>query len=194
MSVAHRSVEVEAILRRVRQKMRSWGITISYLAHEMGVSRQYGWQVVNHRSVVSVDRAAELEESVDGIIHARRHLATLGQRLRAARIATGLTLKEVAELIGYSWVGVERWEKDICLPKPGVLWHLLSLYGVDQVMFQGYPVRAAAAAKSSGNSNRTVRLPHGAREELALSLRVLGSQPAVARQVHSANQPPAENL
>jgi transcriptional regulator with XRE-family HTH domain len=160
----------------------------------MGVSRQYGWQAVNYRTVVSVDRAAELEASVDSIIHARRHLATLGQRLRAARVATGLTLKEVAELIGYSWVGVERWEKDVCLPKPGVLWHLLSLYGVDQVMFQGYPIHLAATVKTSRNSNRTVRIPHGAREELALSLRVLGSPPGVARQVHTANQPPTENL
>ncbi|MCK5573987.1 MAG: hypothetical protein KAJ12_14550, partial [Bacteroidetes bacterium] len=33
-------------------------------------------------------------------------------------------------LIGYSWVGVQRWERDQCLPKPGVLWHLLNLYGV----------------------------------------------------------------
>jgi hypothetical protein len=27
-------------------------------------------------------------------------------------------------------VGVERWEKNICRPKPSVLWHLLTLYGV----------------------------------------------------------------
>ena len=41
-----------------------------------------------------------------------------------------MTLKEVARAIGYTWVGVERWEKNICRPKPSVLWHLLTLYGV----------------------------------------------------------------
>lgn len=53
-----------------------------------------------------------------------------GQRLRAARQASGMTLKEVAELIGYSWVAVERWELDRCVPKPGVLWHLRQVYRV----------------------------------------------------------------
>ena len=38
----------------------------------------------------------------------------------------------VAGLIGYSWGGVERWEKDQCVPKPGGLWHLFSLYGIGE--------------------------------------------------------------
>lgn len=194
MSVANRSVEVEAILRRVRQKMRAWGITVSYLARQLGVSRQYGWQVVNYRTVISVDRAVRLEESVEGIIQARRHLATIGQRLRAARVAAGLTLKEVAERIGYSWVGVERWEKDVCLPKPGVLWHLLSLYGADQAVSEAFSQRPAAFVKNFGGGYRTSRLPYGAREELALSLRAMGRSPAAARQVHLPNHPPGETL
>jgi len=55
---------------------------------------------------------------------------TYGQRLRAAREGAGLTLKDVAGLIGYSWVAVERWELDRCVPKPGVLWHLRQIYMV----------------------------------------------------------------
>ena len=38
-------------------------------------------------------------------------------------------------MIGYTWVGVERWEKNLCRPKPGVLWHLCSLYCVGEEWF-----------------------------------------------------------
>jgi transcriptional regulator with XRE-family HTH domain len=52
--------------------------------------------------------------------------------MRAARIRAGFTLKEAAGLIGYTWVAVQRWEKDVCLPKPGVLLHLRSVYGAEE--------------------------------------------------------------
>jgi transcriptional regulator with XRE-family HTH domain len=60
------------------------------------------------------------------------HADPPGGLLRAAREGAGLTLKEAAALIGYSWVAVERWELGRCLPKPGVLWHLRQVYGVDE--------------------------------------------------------------
>src|SRR5512143_485207 len=125
-----KSGEADEVLARTRREMKQWGISVSYLARQMGVSRQYAWQVIHQRTVVSEERARALNRSVEAIISGRRHLATFGDRLRAARVAAGLTLKQVAALIGYSWVGVERWERDVCLPKPGVIWHLLSLYGV----------------------------------------------------------------
>jgi transcriptional regulator with XRE-family HTH domain len=56
---------------------------------------------------------------------------TTGMRLRSARRRAGLTLKQTAHMIGYTWVAVERWEKDLCLPKPGVLFHLCHVYGDD---------------------------------------------------------------
>ena len=62
---------------------------------------------------------------------ARVDKKTIGARLRAARVSAGLTLKQVAGIISYTWVAVERWEKGACLPKPGVLRHLAHLYGVD---------------------------------------------------------------
>jgi len=182
MSGRNGSNEVEAILGRVRRKMKAWGITISYLARQIGVSRQYGWQMVHHRTLVSPHRAAELDRTVDALIQARNHLGTFGQRLRAARIAAGFTLKEVAGLIGYSWVGVERWERDVCLPKPGVLWHLLSLYGAGQESFAGHQARSMTRSERAAGSWGGVRLPYGAREELALSLRALGGLPVAARQ------------
>jgi transcriptional regulator with XRE-family HTH domain len=123
--------EVAQIIVRLRGKMKPWGLTISYLARQLGVSRQYAWQILHYETHLSVERAMEIENVVDGIIAARRHIDSFGKRLRAARISAGLTLKEVASMIGYSWVGVQRWEKDVCIPKPGVLWHLAQLYGPD---------------------------------------------------------------
>jgi ribosome-binding protein aMBF1 (putative translation factor) len=112
--------------------MRRWGITVTYLSNQLGVSRQYAWQVMYHRTLVSRTKALQVETAIDSIIATQSHMQTFGDRLRAARISKGLTLKNVADKIGYSWVGVERWEKNICLPKPGVLWHLRSLYQVDE--------------------------------------------------------------
>jgi DNA-binding XRE family transcriptional regulator len=124
-----RSSDIIARTDRIREKMRRWGIPVSFLAGQLAVTRQYAWQIVHYRTPLSTDRAEEIERVVDTIIAERQHAQSFGERLRAARIASGMTLKEVAEKIGYSWVGVERWERDVCLPKPGVLWHLFSLYG-----------------------------------------------------------------
>jgi hypothetical protein len=127
-----RDSKVEEIVKRTVTKMRNWGITVTYLSMQLGVSRQYIWQVVYYRTMVSRQKAEQVEAAVDSIIATQKHLQTYGDRLRAARVSAGLTLKQVAEKIGYSWVGVERWEKNVCLPKPGVLWHLRTLYGVDE--------------------------------------------------------------
>lgn len=127
-----RDSEVERTIQRTIAKMRGWGITVTFLAKQLGVSRQYGWQVIYYRTTVSRQKANEVEAAVDSIIAQQKHLQTYGDRLRAARISAGLTLKQVGEKIGYTWVGVERWEKNVCLPKPGVLWHLRTLYGVDE--------------------------------------------------------------
>jgi transcriptional regulator with XRE-family HTH domain len=125
-----RDTRVQEVVDRIRQKMRPWGITATFLASQLGVSRQYAWQIIHYRTFLSLEKALEIEKAVDSIITKKSHIKTFGERLRAARKSAGLTLKEVAGLIGYSWVGVQRWERDQCLPKPGVLWHLLNLYGV----------------------------------------------------------------
>jgi transcriptional regulator with XRE-family HTH domain len=123
--------EVEEIVDRIRTKMKQWGITATFLAAQLKVSRQYAWQIIHYRTFLSVARAREIENVVDAIITQQKHVQTVGDRLRAARIAAGLTLKEVAHVIGYTWVGVERWEKNICRPKQSALRRLLTLYGVD---------------------------------------------------------------
>jgi len=127
-----RNKAVEKIILRARGKMRPWGITITYLAMQLGVSRQYVWQIVYYKGMISLEKATSLERMIDETIAERRHLSSFGARLRAARISAGLTLKQTADLIGYTWIAIERWEQNKCLPKPGVLWHLRTVYGVGE--------------------------------------------------------------
>jgi len=121
-----------AIGARIRTQMRPWGVTITDIAMEMGVSRQYIWQILYGKTPVSERKALEVASFVERLIDRCKSASSLGDRLRRARIASGFTLKQVATLIGYSWVAVERWEKGVCLPKPGVLWHLRHVYGVGE--------------------------------------------------------------
>ncbi len=107
-------------------------MTPAQVAVGLGVSRQYVWVILQGRSYVSDAKLDEIERLVREWTARQREAGTAGERLRAARLQAGLTLKETAELIGYSWVAVERWEKDQCLPKPGVLWHLRHVYGVGE--------------------------------------------------------------
>ncbi len=116
--------------RDLRATMRPWGITITDLAMQLGVSRQYVWQVLYGKTPVSEEKQSEIRHALDVVIGERRFGASFGQRLRGARIGARMTLRQAADHIGYSWVAVERWEKDVCLPKPGVLWHLRHIYGV----------------------------------------------------------------
>ncbi len=122
---------------QTRHRMRPWGITISDLAMNLGVSRQYVWQVLYGKIPVSEQKREEIDATIDRMVNTRRFGSSFGQRLRSARIGAGLTLRQAAARIGYSWVAVERWEKDVCLPKPGVLWHLRHIYGVGEDWLPG---------------------------------------------------------
>jgi transcriptional regulator with XRE-family HTH domain len=121
---------VAAAVERVAGKMDEWGVSHSFLAGRLGVSRQYVWQVLNNPAALSTAKAGVIEDAVDLIIERQMHLRTLGDRLRAARRAAGLTLKEVASQIGYSWVVIQRWEKNVCLPGLEVLLRLCGVYGI----------------------------------------------------------------
>lgn len=155
--------DVQQVVARIRRNMRRWGISVSFLARQLDVTRQYAWQIVHYRTPLSVGRALEIEQVIDGIIAQRMHLQTFGDRLRAARVSAGLTLKEAANMIGYTWVGVERWEKNVCRPKPGVLWHLCSVYGIPIVPLTARGSDVAALSPAPG-------MHVGIRAELAASL------------------------
>ena len=159
MSRFKRLPDVQLVAERIRKNLRRWGIGVSFLARHLNVTRQYAWQIVHYRTPLSVERAEEIERAVDTIISQRLHLGTFGDRLRAARVAAGLTLREVAEMIGYTWVGVERWEKNVCRPKPGVLWHLCTVYEI--------PI--GAFGQGAMNPNSSTALRPGIRSVLAES-------------------------
>jgi transcriptional regulator with XRE-family HTH domain len=155
--------EVDEVVQRIIRKMKPWGITLSYLAESLGVSRQYAWQVIHYRTILSQGKVLEIEKTVDRIIEERAHVRTFGDRLRAARISAGYTLKEVGSMIGYTWVGVERWEKNQCVPKPGVLWHLCNLYCVGEDWFKDcFPAEGTALTSGFRYEHRM-----GIRGELA---------------------------
>jgi len=122
--------EVVAAVESISGKMGQWGLTHSFLADRLGVSRQYVWQVLNQPAALSSAKARIIEEAVDLIIERQMHLRTLGDRLRAARRAAGLTLKDVASKIGYSWVVIQRWEKNVSLPGVETLLRLCGVYGI----------------------------------------------------------------
>lgn len=168
MPIPKRVKEVERVIERIRTKMKPWGVTVTFLAVELGVSRQYAWQIVEYKTFLSLDRVLEIEKVVDSIIAKRKHLSTFGERLRAARISAGFTLKQVAAMIGYSWVGVERWEKNICLPKPGVLWHLCTVYCIGEDWLTPAP---AATERHRGSAFGARKGAVGIRGELVDALR-----------------------
>jgi len=122
--------DMSAAVHTMRAKMAEWGISPTFLARSLGVSRQYVWQVLNAPSSLSAGKAKALEEAIDMIIEKQMHLRTLGERLRAARRSAGMTLKEVAKTMGYSWVVIERWETNVALPTLQVLLTLCGVYGV----------------------------------------------------------------
>lgn len=138
----------------LRRRARQWGLTPAVVARRLGVSRQYVWQVLHNSTRITESRLARLEAAVDELIELRRNPRTFGQRLRTARLSAGMTLQETAHLIGYSWVAIERWEKDVCLPKPGVLWHLRQLYMVGEnwlphASAPGAPLASLPSARSA---------------------------------------------
>ena len=143
---------VQETVARIHRKMNASGVSLSFLARQLRVSRQYAWQIIHYETFLSAERVREIESIVDSIIADRAHIRSFGDHLRAARKAAGLTLKETAAMIGYTWVAVQRWEKDICLPKPGVLWHLAAIYGLPS----GWPMNELGR-QALGFAGRTPR-------------------------------------
>ena len=112
------------------EKMKARGISHAFLASRLGVSRQYVWQILHRRGNLTTSRCLQIEMTIERIIHEEAHVRTLGDRLRAARRASGLTLKQVAVSLGCSWMAIERWEKNRHLPGIPLLLRMSALYGV----------------------------------------------------------------
>jgi transcriptional regulator with XRE-family HTH domain len=121
----------EVRVSRLREELRRRGMSIAEFARSARCSRQYAWQVLRGTVPVSDHLLGRLERILAETIDWAEQPATTGMRLRRARRRAGYTLKETAAMIGYTWIAVQRWERDVCLPKPGVLLHLCQVYGED---------------------------------------------------------------
>ena len=144
--------EVHAAVQGMRGKMEAWGISHTFLARQLDVSRQYVWQVLNKPALLSPVKARMIGEKVDLIIARQMHLRTLGDRLRAARRSADMTLKDVAATIGYSWVVVQRWEKNVSLPGIPVLLRLCGVYGISFEIVRSDRPRQGARGHMRGSA------------------------------------------
>ena len=91
-------------------------------------------------------------------------MTTLGQRLRAARAAQGLSLREVERRTGIHNAHLSQIESGkILKPEMALLWELAGLYGAD------YPELLRLAGHARGPAAR----PGEARERMTVALRAL---------------------
>ena len=75
----------------------------------------------------------------------RDERTAMGERLRAARDVSGLSLRQIADATGVSFTTVPEWEHG-SLPRPDIRARLADLYDVDEdILFAEYESRVAAA-------------------------------------------------
>lgn len=94
----------------------------------------------------------------------------LGERLKQARKAAGLTQRQLAEKIGVSNTSVSNWEKGISSPDPDTIQHLCWALNVDpNFFFHGGP--QFTPVKISDDDKNTVRIAgrDGSYQERVLS-------------------------
>lgn len=58
-------------------------------------------------------------------------LSGIGQRIKAARQAAGLSRKDLAERLGVTANAISNYENDVSFPKPPVLFAMFGALGVD---------------------------------------------------------------
>jgi transcriptional regulator with XRE-family HTH domain len=84
---------------------------------------------------------------------------TLGEALRAARAARGLSLRDVERRTGIRNAHLSQIETDtIAKPEMAILWDLASLYGIDFARLLALAGHAGGASSSSQRRRVTVAL------------------------------------
>ena len=119
---------------QVRQiiRLREQGLTYAQIGEQVGLSKQRIQKIL--QSVhAEATRIVCTECSILIGVFSRRGMFTrkgycldclakhpeapFGQRIRACRLAAGLTLKELANLIGWPWTTLSAYERGVKMPK-----------------------------------------------------------------------------
>jgi transcriptional regulator with XRE-family HTH domain len=126
-------------------ELRRQGLSLSEIGRRFGVTKQaVHWALgpLRHRPIPSVRctgcgrpfvSAGALPDNGAAALCLpclrRRPRATFGQRLRAYRMAAGLTRAELARRVGVSETAVHSCERDKGTPRPGTLAKLARVLG-----------------------------------------------------------------
>ncbi len=100
---------------QTRLRMRPWGFSVTDQVIHPDDSHQMCGGYSMEKRVLRWRNGGDRTKIEMPITTYRRSGASLGQRLRGARLGAGMTLRQAAEQIGYSWVAVERCERR-CMP------------------------------------------------------------------------------
>jgi transcriptional regulator with XRE-family HTH domain len=133
------------------EQLQRWRLEYGALASRLGIAEAQLWDHLHrltHRGALRLDGAVGLGEQ------------GVGEKLRSARRRVGLSLKQAARLTGYTPAAVQRWEKEKCLPKPGVLLLLCSVYATLAEDIGKRTESAHPPAESPAGGHTMQQLPH----------------------------------
>lgn len=112
----------------------------------------------------------------------------LGDRIREARKASGMTQKQLADKIGVSNTSISNWEKGLSNPDPDTIQHLCWALGVEpNFFFQGIPQFALVPNDTKGKNIVRIAARDGSYQERILSDQQLAALKAVLDQMPDAS-------
>lgn len=74
---------------------------------------------------------------------------SFGERIKAARLAKGMTQEELAEALGTQYVQVGRWERNVTSPRPKTIRAIAQTLGVTFEQLQGGAVLGITSPTST---------------------------------------------
>jgi transcriptional regulator with XRE-family HTH domain len=130
--------------RRLIVKLRATGLTHQQIGERLGISHQSVQQALRGtgnarlvpvrcrecRAVITRLRTIRDNNGPVYCLHCLPSDATFGQRLKARRLAKGITLMALCERTGIGWTLLSKYERDVVEPKCRNLTKLIRVLGV----------------------------------------------------------------
>jgi len=130
--------------RRLIVKLRATGLTYEQIGERLGITHQSVQQALQRtgnarlvpircRECAAVITHLRTVKDNNGPVYCLACLpgdATFGQRLKAQRLAKGLTLMALCEQTGIVWTHLSKYERDLVEPKCRSLVKLIRVLGV----------------------------------------------------------------